>query len=164
VGCHEEKGRKEKFVQVQDIMARNVSSGSPQTNAAAVAEIMWTKNCGSLPIVEDDGRLVGMITDRDLFIALGTQNRRAAELLMGEVMRREPFVCAPGDDIRSALKTMAQEGVHRLPVVDESGALKGILSMDDVLVRTDSALKDEAIRTLKAICDRQLQNTRRKSV
>jgi CBS domain-containing protein len=57
-------------------MTKDVSCGSPGTNVAAAAEIMWAKNCGSLPIVEDGGHVVGMITDRDLFIALGTQNRR----------------------------------------------------------------------------------------
>jgi CBS domain-containing protein len=129
------------------------------TNAAAVAEIMWTKNCGSLPIVEDSGRVVGMVTDRDLFIALGTQNRIPSEVLVGEIMHSEPAVCAPEDDIRHALKTMAKEQVQRLPVVDASGALKGIISIDDVLVRTDGVFKDDTIRTLKAISERLSRST-----
>jgi len=142
-------------MQVQEIMTQEVSCGSLETNAAAAAEIMWTRNCGVLPIVADGGRVVGIVTDRDLFIALGTQNRRPADLEMREIMRPEPVSCAPGDEVRQALRTMAKEKVHRLPVVDESGTLKGILSLDDVLARTDSALKDETIRALKTISEHQ---------
>jgi len=150
-------------MQVRDIMTQDVGSGSPATNAAEAAEIMWTKDCGSLPVVTDGGRLVGMVTDRDLFIALGTQDRRASALAVGEVMRQDPAACAPGDDVRKALKTMAKEKIHRLPVVDESGVLKGILSIDDVLARTDSALKDDVLQALRAICDRRPQSAQEAS-
>jgi len=111
-------------MQVREIMTKDVSSCSPGTNAAAAGEKMWNKGCGSLPVIERSGRVIGMITDRDLFIALATQNRRAADLLVGEVMRRELSVCRPGDEVRQALKIMAKHRVHRLPVVDETGALQ----------------------------------------
>jgi len=142
-------------MQVREIMTQDVSCGSPLTNAAEAAEVMWTKNCGSLPVVADGGRVVGMVTDRGLFIALGTQNRRPDELPVGEIMRTNPSVCTLDDDVRHALKTMAQEKIHRLPVVDGAGVLKGILSIDDVLARTDSAFKDDVMRTLKAFCGHQ---------
>jgi len=142
-------------MQVQDIMTREVASCGPLCNAAEAAELMWTKNCGSVPVVADGGHLVGIITDRDLFIALGTQNRKPAELAVGEIMRTNPAVCGLGDDVRNALNTMAQEMVHRLPVVDESGVLNGILSIDDVLARTNSIFKDDVFRVLKAISDHQ---------
>ena len=141
-------------MRVQDIMVQDASRGTLTTNAAEAAEIMWTKNCGSLPIVEDGGRVIGMVTDRDLFIALGTQNRLASEVLVGEIMHPAPSVCTPEDDVRHALRTMAKHRVQRLPVVDISGVLKGILSIDDVLLRTDSAYKEDTIRTLKVIGER----------
>ncbi len=112
-------------MQVQEIMTKDVSFCSPGTNAAAAAEIMWTRNCGALPIVEDGRGVVGMVTDRDLFIALGTSNRNAADLPVGEVMNKDLSLCAPDDDVRDALKTLAQRQLHRLPVVDKDGALQG---------------------------------------
>jgi len=146
-------------MRVEDVMTKDVSFCNPGTNAAAAAEIMWNRDCGVLPVLEDSGQVIGIITDRDLFIALGTQNRNASDLPVGEIMRREPSACTPDDDVRSALKTMAQQRVHRLPVLDKSGALKGILSMDDVILRakpeTDGVFKDDVIRTLKAICEHQ---------
>lgn len=144
-------------MQVEDVMTRDVSVCGPATSAAAAAEIMWNRDCGILPILEESGQLVGMVTDRDLFIALGTQNRNASDLPVSEIMHREPYACAPEDDVRKALKTMAQQRVRRLPVLDKSGTLKGILSMNDVILRakpeTDGVFKDDVIRTLKAICE-----------
>jgi CBS domain-containing protein len=69
-------------------------------------------------------------------------------------MHRKPSVCAPEDDIRHALTTIAKQRVRRLPVVDASGVLKGIISIDDVLSRTDAVFKDDTIRMLKHICER----------
>src|SRR6185503_8693870 len=150
-------------MRVEDVMTKDISVCSPGTNAAAAAEIMWNRDCGILPVLEGSGQLVGMVTDRDLFIALGTQNRNPSDLPMGEIMHREPSICSPEDDVRNALKTMAKQRLHRLPVIDESGAIKGILSIDDLILQakteTDGVFKDDVIRTLKAIC----QNEPRKS-
>lgn len=144
-------------MRVEDIMTKDVSFCNPSTSAAAAAEIMWTRDCGVLPVLDDSDRVVGMVTDRDLFIALGTGNRSASELSVGEIMHREPAVCSPPDDVRNALKTMAHQRVHRLPVVDPSGELKGILSINDLVLRvkpdSNGVFKDDAIRTLKAICE-----------
>jgi len=138
-------------------MTKDVWYCNSGTNAAAAAEIMWNRNCGVLPVLEDSGQVAGIVTDRDLFIALGTQDRPASQLPVDEIMRRGPSVCAPDDDVRKALKVMAQQQVYRLPVVDKSGVLRGILSMDDVLLQgnleIDGVLKDDVIRTLKAISE-----------
>ncbi|MBZ5677994.1 MAG: CBS domain-containing protein [Acidobacteriia bacterium] len=150
-------------MRVEDVMTKDVSVCSPGTNAAAAAEIMWNRDCGILPVLEDSGQLVGMVTDRDLFIALGTQNRNPSDLQVGEIMHREPSACSPEDDVRNALKTMAKQRLRRLPVIDKSREIKGILSIDDVILQakaeTDGVFKDDVIRTLKAIC----QNEPRKS-
>ena len=137
-------------------MTKDVSFCSPGTNAAAATEIMWTRNCGALPIVEDSRVVVGMVTDRDLLIALGTRNRNASDLQVGEVMSKDLSLCAPNDDVRDALKIMAERQLHRLPVVDKDGVLKGILSLDDIALRADTdGLSKDLLKAMKAICDRQ---------
>lgn len=141
-------------MQVKDIMTKDVSYASPATNAAAAAELMWTGNCGSLPVVADGGHVVGIITDRDLFIALGTQNRKPAEMTVNEIMHPNPAVCHPTDSLKRVLHTMANHHVHRLPVV-ESGVLQGVVSIHDFLLKTDSALKDEVLQTMKALSQPQ---------
>ena len=140
---------------VEDLMTRDVSVCTPDTNAAAAAEIMWVRNCGFLPVLEESGKLAGIVTDRDLFIALGTRDRRPSELTVGEAMQREPAVCAPDDDVRSAMRSMAARAVPHLFVVDQSGTLRGVLSTNDVLLRissgTGAAFRGDVIRTLQAI-------------
>lgn len=145
-------------MRVQELMTKDVSFCGPGTNAAVATEIMWTRNCGSLPIVEDGRGVIGIVTDRDLLIALGTSNRNASDLPVGEVMNKDLALCAPDDDVRDALKTMARRQLHRLPVVDEDGALRGILSLDDVSLRAEAdGISRELLKTMKAICNRQDQ-------
>jgi CBS domain-containing protein len=146
-------------MKVQDIMTKEVFYCDPGTNAAVAAELMWIRNCGALPVVGDGGRVAGIVTDRDLFIALGTNNRSAGDLPVGTLMEKELSTCAPGDDIRVALKIMGQRQVQRLPVVDTAGALKGILSLDDIVLRADTDVlsSEDVLTTIKAIWRRQVQ-------
>jgi CBS domain-containing protein len=96
-------------MKVQDVMTKKISYCNPTTNAASAAELMWTSNCGALPVVED-GQLVGIVTDRDLFIALGTNNSKAGDFPVGALMEKQVATCAPGDEVRAALETMAASG------------------------------------------------------
>lgn len=122
-------------MKVQDVMKKAVASCHANANLAAVTALMWEYNCGQLPVVGDDGKVVSVITDRDICIALGTRNQRASELTVSDVIYRAAVLCHAGDDLRSALKIMAAERVRRLPVVDHEGALVGILSLDDVTLQ-----------------------------
>jgi CBS domain-containing protein len=146
---------KEKPMRVEEIMTKDVCSCSPGMNAATAAELMWSRNCGSLPIVEDGGRVVGIVTDRDLFLALGTNNRRPAELALGEIMSRDLVLCNPGHDVRNALKSMAQRQLRRLPVVDEAGNLKGMLALGDIVLRANDELSMDVLNVVRAVCDRR---------
>jgi CBS domain-containing protein len=122
-------------MRVQDVMTKNVVSCKPDANLAAATALMWDHNCGQLPVVDDHGKVVSVITDRDICIALGTRNMPAAEVSVGEVICRPAVLCSPDDDLRFALRIMAAKRVRRLPVVDLGGALLGILSLDDVALQ-----------------------------
>lgn len=124
-------------MKVSDVMTRDVESCRPQSNLAAAATIMWDRDCGSVPVVDDDGRVVGMITDRDICMALATGNRRASETRVEEVMAKEVRSCAVDADIRSALKVMQGEKLRRLPVVSDDRKLAGILTVSDILLHSD---------------------------
>ena len=133
---------------VKDLMTRKVSSCRPENNLAELAAVMWNDRCGALPILDGSGRVMGIITDRDVCIALGTRNIRASEVLVREVSLPGYIHCSPDNDVREALKTMATEEVSRLPVVDEAGQLVGILSIDDIVFRAGggrSGLSDREI-------------------
>ena len=122
---------------VKEIMTQSAVSCSPNTNVGAAVELMWVHNCGVLPVVGPNNKLEGVVTDRDICIAMGTRNRLPGDITVGEIATRNVFTCRADDDIHQALQTMADKQVRRLPVVDDEGTPQGILSMDDVVAHTD---------------------------
>jgi CBS domain-containing protein len=122
-------------MRVRDVMTKSVASCRPDANLAEVTALMWEYNCGLLPVVNNQGNVTSVITDRDICVALGTRDQRASEIRVSDVAYRAAVLCDADDDVRSVLKTMAQERVRRLPVMDHKGALVGILSLDDVTLR-----------------------------
>lgn len=142
-------------MKVQDVMIQNVKFCSPESNLAAASEMLWKAGCGALPVV-DNGRVIGMITDRDIAIALGTRNAQPADVTVRDVSLPKLFFTAAQEDMHSALRTMAAQKVRRLPVIDNKGALQGILCLDDVILfakdKGELTFAD-VIVTLKAICE-----------
>ena len=124
-------------MKVRDIMTKAPTFCHPDSNLAAAAEKMWAHDCGLLPVVDNELGVVGVITDRDICIALGTRNQRASDVLVREVMTERVYACAPEDDIHSALETMEKHQVRRLPVVNLNGKLAGILSIGDVTLHAE---------------------------
>jgi predicted transcriptional regulator len=125
---------------------------------------MWIGNCGFLPVMGTNGKIVGVVTDRDICIALGTRNRVAGDITVRDVMSDRLFACSPDDDVHVALRTMQEGGVRRLPVIVENGTLVGVISMDDLLLRAEPAgigrqpelSTEEVVRTYRAIDQRRV--------
>jgi CBS domain-containing protein len=154
-------------MKVKDAMAKTPAFCSPETNLGAGVEIMWNRNCGILPIVDSQRRVVGVITDRDIAIAVGTRNRLPGEITVAEAATRKVQSCKPEDDIHIALDTMAENKVRRLVVVNEKNQLEGILSMDDVVLYAETKTtgkadlsSDDVLRTLKTLYGPQLEARR----
>jgi len=146
-------------MKVQDVMMRTPVSCTPETNLGAAAQILWSRKCGMLPVVDAMQKVIGVVTDRDLCLALGTRNRLPDKMTIGEVAREEVYTCCAQDDIHAALETMAEHKVRRLPVVSQAGVLEGILSMDNVILhagvgawgRTSELSHEDVIKTLQRI-------------
>ena len=146
-------------MKVSDVMTRTPAFCVPGTNLGTAAEILWNRNCGILPVVNAEGRVVSVVTDRDICIALGTRNRLAGELTVGDVATQPAVCCQADEDIRAALTRMGGAKFRRLPVVGANGKLEGLLSMDDVVDRTpfkaaargDELTAEEVVGTLKRL-------------
>lgn len=121
-------------MKVIDVMTGTPASCTLATNLGAAVELLWNHNCGILPVLDSQQKVVGVVTDRDLCIALGTRNRLPGEITVGEVTTGKVFACRPNDDIGTAMATMGQAKVRRLPVINSEGRLEGLLSMDDVVL------------------------------
>ena len=118
---------------VKDVLTERVTTCQTETNLAVASAMMWEKDCGVLPVLNEMGELTGILTDRDICIALGTRNSRPSEVTAREVMVSSPVTCRPTDDIRAALLIMRNAKIRRLPVVGEDGLLEGIVSLGDIL-------------------------------
>ncbi len=144
-------------MKTQDRMVKDVCVCRMDHNLAEVTAIMWEERCGALPVVDASGRALSIITDRDICIALGTRNARAAEVRVEDVVPPRVFTCHERDDIFVAMKTMVSQNVRRLPVVDDEDKLVGIISIDDLLLHTEpgkaGVLSLEVLEAMKTIIE-----------
>lgn len=147
-------------MKVKDVMTAGAKTCMPETSLAEAASLMWENDCGTLPVIGVEGKVVGMVTDRDICFGAATKNLAPSEVSVGEVITGQVFACSPDDDVRDALKTMRRERVRRLPVLGDDGALEGVVSMNDVVLRAEQPSDDPApelsyadvVETYKAIC------------
>jgi CBS domain-containing protein len=122
-------------MQVREIMTAPPITCTPETSLGVAASRMADADCGILPVVNARGNLVGVITDRDICLAVSRTNRNALNISVREVMTRKVVSVRPSDDMRQALALMRSARVRRVPVVDEARSAVGLLSIDDLVVR-----------------------------
>ncbi|MBL8735807.1 MAG: CBS domain-containing protein [Planctomycetes bacterium] len=118
---------------VQEVMRGSVRSVRMADRLDAAARLMWEQDCGIAPVVDSSNVLVGVVTDRDLCMATYTQGRVLAEIPVTAVMARMLRTCRAEDSLDTALQTLQQAQLHRLPVVDGRGVLVGMLSCNDLI-------------------------------
>ncbi len=123
-------------MRVSDVMCRPVVSCTPETSLSSAARMMGENDCGALPVLRGK-TVVGMVTDRDICVAIGKRKKAASETTVREIFSPGVVTCSTSDDVRSALATMASRHVRRLPVLDADGALQGIVSLDDLMLRAE---------------------------
>jgi CBS domain-containing protein len=142
---------------VEQLMTSEVEAGRPDSTLAEAAAIMWRRDCGVVPIVDAEGTVVGIVTDRDVCIALASRGQTAHEVRAAEVMSNPVHTCNAVDDVEEALALMRRQQVRRLPVLDARGRLAGLLSINDVIRHTKRGKgrrhisRRDLVRTLKAI-------------
>lgn len=121
-------------MRVEELMQKDVHVCRADDAMTEAARIMWENDCGSVPVVAADqrGRLVGIITDRDVCMAAYTRGKPLAELRVADAMSANVRTCGPGDELPAAAGEMRAAQIRRLPVVDAAGQLLGIVSLSDI--------------------------------
>jgi CBS domain-containing protein len=147
-------------MKIKDVMSNQVETCSPETTLADAAWKMWERDCGALPVVAGD-KLIGMISDRDIAIAIATRASTARQILVKDVLNRDVIACDLEESVDAALQVMAVERVRRIPVVDSRERLRGMLSINDLILTahdvegpsSGSPSYRDVMASLKEICE-----------
>jgi CBS domain-containing protein len=120
-------------MRAEDVMTREPVTLGPEATLGEAATLMRQEDCGSIPIVEA-GRLVGIVTDRDIVIRAVAAGKDPRSTRISEIMSADPVCIDPKTDVDEASKVMADRQIRRLPVVDD-GKLVGILVIGQIARR-----------------------------
>lgn len=145
---------------VRELMNTSVTTCSPTDSLARAAQIMWERDCGVVPVVDAEGRVLAMITDRDICMAAFWQEKLLAHMPVTTAASRMLFNVHPDVPLEVAEEIMKKRRVRRLPVTDEAGHLLGLLSLSDIARHTGRSARDvpgdEVAGTLSAIIQRNV--------
>ena len=150
-------------MKVKEVMTPNAQAIWLTESLADAAEMMWENDCGVLPIIKDGRKVVGMITDRDICMAVAMRDKNPSSVSVEEVMTGQVYSVSPDAEIGKALQAMQEHKVRRLPVVNAEGELEGVISMNDVLLHAkakgESIVYADVVKTYQAICQHLLPAT-----
>ena len=119
-------------LRVHHIMTRRVASVHPHTPVERAARLMGECDCGALPVVGDNGILVGIVTDRDIAMRIVARGGDARTSIVADCMTPRVFACYANESLVECRRQMARHQVRRVPIVDDRGRLVGIVSQGDL--------------------------------
>jgi CBS domain-containing protein len=147
-------------MRIRDLMTKQVASVRSADSSAVAARLMWDCDCGAVPVIDDDGRAIAVVTDRDICMAALMRDRAPSAIPVAEVMSRDLKSCGPDDEVATAEEIMRAHQIRRLPIVDRDRRPVGMLSLADIVRATDSrkgrssreVAPEEVAVTLADIC------------
>lgn len=145
---------------IEDVMTRTVKTCGPEDMLAVPARLMWENDVGCVPVTDEQGRPIAMLTDRDICMAALMQGRGLGEIQAKSAMSGSLHCVALHDPLAKAERMMQEFQVRRLPVVDAEGRVAGLLSMNDIAreaarerpLRQRAVTSDDVAATLASIC------------
>jgi CBS domain-containing protein len=132
---------------IRDVMTANPQSVEPSSTIADAARLMRDSDVGSLPVVED-GKLKGVVTDRDIAVRAVAEGKDPKGTKVGDVLSQDVVTIDPQQDLDEALRLMARHQVRRLPVVEEDGRLVGIIAQADVAQHGDDRKTGQVVEEI----------------
>lgn len=140
-------------MKISSLIQRSVTSCTTHDSLERAAQLMWDHDIGCLPVIDEQGHIAGMITDRDACMAAYTQGQLLRAIPVVNVMARQVFSCKESDEVGAVEKMMSQHQIRRMPVIDDRGHPTGFVSLNDI-ARASSAGQlppSEVASTLAAV-------------
>ena len=155
-------------MKIENLMTHEVQTCHPADPLTSAAQKMWEGDIGSLPVVNDNGQVVGMITDRDICMAAYTQGRSLSEIPVVVAMSKEVYACTPNDSIKDAEEALRSHQIRRLPVLNDEQKLVGIVSVSDIIreaereigLKSREVSTQEVTATMATVCQPRQHNGR----
>jgi CBS domain-containing protein len=132
---------------VQDIMTQNPTCCGPDATVQAAAKLMMENDCGEIPVLDDNGIPIGVITDRDIAcrcVAEGKTN----DTRVGDVMSSPVVTVTPATSLADCCAVMEENQIRRVPVVDDTGKCCGMVSQADVALGSDTEKTGQLVRDM----------------
>ncbi|GAC1410025.1 MAG: CBS domain-containing protein [Gemmatimonadaceae bacterium] len=149
-------------MRARDIMTKNPVCCRPDHTARDAARVMRDQDCGCVPIVDDGGKVVGIVTDRDLAVR-GVAAGKDSNTKLNDLMTPVANCCGPDDDLRDVEQKMAELQVRRIPIVDAGGRSVGIISQADIARAAGSADGTVTEREIALVVEQISQPSGRRS-
>lgn len=142
---------------VEEIMTAPAICCSESDTLEVAARLMWEHDCGAIPVVDSDGRLSGMLTDRDICMACYTRNKPPSEIGVAGTMTKPVAACHPEDALERLESQLAENQVRRAPVIDTAHRPIGVVSLNGIALHAaemgnQDQLDHQVVRTIAAIC------------
>ncbi len=132
-------------MQVQEIMTSNPTCCGPDASVQEAAKLMDDKSVGSIPVVNDAGEPVGIVTDRDICCGAVAQGK-GTDTRVSEVMSKDVLTASPDEDVESCCNKMEEKQVRRAVVTDDTGKCCGIVAQADVAQEADGKETAELVQ------------------
>lgn len=117
---------------IKELMTRPAVTCPTNTTLEHAAWLMWEFDCGMIPVVDGEGRAVGVVTDRDICMAAYTQGRALQDIPVSTAMAHHVIAIHADELVDTAEHLMADNQIRRLPVIDGDGKVVGVVSLNDV--------------------------------
>ena len=118
---------------VGDICTKSPRVTTPDATLAQAAKVMWESDCGMLPVIDTARKVIGVISDRDIALALAVRGSKVHDAKVKEAMGSRVVSCRADEAAGAALSRLAKFQVRRLPVVSADGVIEGVLSIADAI-------------------------------
>jgi CBS domain-containing protein len=147
-------------MKAKDLMTPDPTTSKPSDNLKTVLEVMRKEDCGIVPITEGNGenRVVGVVTDRDIALALGARDERPSAVRVSEVMTTDIVSCEPDADVREVSRKMQDAQVRRILVV-EGGHLLGVIATADLARASTQSSKDRVGEEVEKVMEKVSEDT-----